>query len=258
MRLDDSILVAYVDGELDAGTARTVTEALIRDPEAQEKVRLLRESASLVRTAFEDPAYEKVPLDLVKRIEKITAASARRAHWRIPAALAASIAVAILTFAGGYTLRGTQSESTNFANQLMDEVAEYHVVYARQGEHQVELPADRRDELETWLGRVLHRQLTVPDLSAQGLAFRGGRLLVVEGRPVAQLLFLHPGDPERPLALCVAKGRPGDQPIRLERKNGLNFAYWQSKGFVYVLVGWDNKQYLTRLADELAPILDQG
>lgn len=258
MRLDDSILVAYVDGELDAGTARAVTEALTRDSEAQEKVQLLRESATLVRAAFQSPAYEDVPPDLAKRIDKLTVAPMRRANWRIAASLAASIAVAILAFAGGYVLRGMGTESADFANRLIDEVAEYHVVYAREGKHQVELSADQRGELEAWFGQEFHRRFTVPDLSAHNLTFRGGRLLVVDGHPVAQLLFSHPGDPERPLALCVTRGSPGNQPVRLEREQGVNLALWQSKGFVYVLVGWDDNQFLTGLAGGLPPILDQG
>ena len=47
--LDDSILVAYVDGELDAETEREVTAAIAEDPLAQKKVQAFRETAALVR-----------------------------------------------------------------------------------------------------------------------------------------------------------------------------------------------------------------
>ena len=37
--LDESTLVAYVDGELDPATTRKVAQAIERDPGAQDKVR---------------------------------------------------------------------------------------------------------------------------------------------------------------------------------------------------------------------------
>lgn len=60
-RLTESMLVAYVDGELDADQAVEVAEALRDDPDAQATVALLRRSATAVREAFDVPQHRPLP-----------------------------------------------------------------------------------------------------------------------------------------------------------------------------------------------------
>lgn len=84
----------------------------------------------------------------------------------------------------------------NERTAMMDEIAAYHLVYARQTEHLAEVPAERREHIEAWLGSLLNRSLKVPDLSSQGLKFEGARLLAIDAYPVAQLLWSREhGDP---------------------------------------------------------------
>ncbi len=65
---DDAMLVAYVDGELDAATARRLENAVAEDPAAQASIRLLRESASAARGAFVEILETPVPAALVDRL----------------------------------------------------------------------------------------------------------------------------------------------------------------------------------------------
>lgn len=256
-RLDDSTLVAYVDGELDATQMHGVAQALERDPVAQEKVRLLRLSASLVSAVFRDPTYQAVPPTLTASI--MAPRDAWKTHlrrWRVALPVAASITAAALLY-GGYSIGLLQGQqTTDFSERLMDEVADYHVVYAREDEHQVEVPAKRQAEIEAWLGERLHRSITVPDLSKDGLSFEGARLLVVDGEPVAQLIYLPPNEPHHPLGLCISFGAPGEEALTSESRNGVNLALWRRKGYTYVLVGWANRTFLTKLAHQIAPALD--
>lgn len=64
INLDDSTLIAYVDGELDAQTAREVEAKLADNPEAQAFVDRLREIAALSHVAFNDTLHEPVPQHL--------------------------------------------------------------------------------------------------------------------------------------------------------------------------------------------------
>src|SRR5690348_954888 len=147
-RLDDRTLVAYVNGELDAAQTHSVAQALERDPVAQEKVRLLRLSASLVSGVFRDPAYQAVPSSLAASLRAPRDAwKARLRRRRVALPVAASIAAAGLLY-GGYSIGVLHGQQTpDFSEQLMDEVADYHVVYAREDEHQVEVPAKRQAEI---------------------------------------------------------------------------------------------------------------
>ncbi|MGE3967712.1 MAG: hypothetical protein AB7F08_05705 [Dongiaceae bacterium] len=65
---DDAMLVAYVDGELDAATARRLENAIAEDAAAQASIRLLRESASAARGAFVEILETPVPAALVDRL----------------------------------------------------------------------------------------------------------------------------------------------------------------------------------------------
>jgi anti-sigma factor RsiW len=254
-RLDDSTLAAFVDGELDPAETRRVASALEHDPEAREKVRRLRQSASLVKAVFDQPVYRGVSAGLDEAI----AASAAGTGWRRFALPVAASIIAAAVFAGGFSLgemHGRQPQ--DFSARLLDEVADYHIVYAQEQEHQVELPAHRIDEIEAWLGNRLHRSLRVPDLSKRGLEFRGARLLVVDGKPVAQLLYGWPDQPQRPLALCISTGAPGMSGLTYERRGEVNLALWRSNAYTYVLVGWVDPSFLTQLAADVGPQLDHG
>lgn len=258
MRLDDSTLVAFVDGELDADAMRGVADAIEHDPEAREKVIRLRHAASLTRAVFDDPAYLQISPTVA---EAVTAAKPRLAmrfrRWRFAFPIAASVAAVMLS-AGAFILgeiRGQQMSSAS--DSILDEIAEYHVVYAKEVEHQVEVPAERIEHIQTWLGERLHRKLTVPDLSSHGLVFKGARLLVVDGNPVAQLVYDWPEQPQRPFAVCITLGEPGEGALQTDSRDGLNLALWRRNGYAYVLVGWVDMPFLTELAVELAPKLNQ-
>jgi anti-sigma factor RsiW len=101
------MLVAFVDGELDAEDSLAVHVALRHDPALRERVRLMRESAALLRAAYGDVARQPLPPALTSVIR--TAAGGRRrvrSRW-LPAAIAATIALAVGLSAGSVAPRLT-------------------------------------------------------------------------------------------------------------------------------------------------------
>jgi len=253
-RFDDDVLMAYVDGELDEPTARQVEAAIREDAETRRRVDLLRQSASLVGDVFRQPKYQRVSETLAWRFGASPQATLRRRFQRFVVPVAASIAAAVAGFGVGFW-RGGVTES-DFTNRLLDEVAEYHVVFSRERDHQVEVTPDRVDEIQSWLGQRLGRTLRVPDLSSRGLIFRGARLLVVSHRPVAELVYSFPDQLDRPLALCIAAGPPEEVALRSDTQDGVNLVVWGRKGFIYVLAGWVDPAFLAAVTAELAPALD--
>jgi anti-sigma factor RsiW len=264
-QFEDGTLVAFVDSELDAVTARKVEAAIAVDREMNRKVELLRLSGSIVREAFRSPEYERVSPLLAQKLAGLGRSQTGRSQtaqfqkprsrfsWRVALPIAASIAAAVIGFGAGVRHAGPG----DFAEYMMDEVAEYHAVYAREGEHQVEVKADRLDEIQSWLGDRLQRRLRVPDLTDQGLTFRGARLLVVDKRPVAQLLYSSPQSPDHPFGLCITTGTSAEMPLKMDDHDDLNLAFWAHQGFVYILVGWLDKPELEKISAKLRPELDQ-
>jgi surface antigen len=72
--IDDVMLVAFVDGELPPEDAFAVQEALRDDEELQDRVRVMREGASILRAAYGRIAHERLPVDLVRMVAEAPAA----------------------------------------------------------------------------------------------------------------------------------------------------------------------------------------
>jgi anti-sigma factor RsiW len=249
---DDNTLVAYVDGELDAATAREVERWLETSPAARNTVGKLRASAALVRAAFADAVHEPPPAGLVELLRTHPTRRAARANV-LP--IAASIALVVglgLGAAGG--LLGARQLAPQAAaavsmDRLLDDVAEYHRVYAREQRHMVEVPAAETPHLEDWLGRRMKGQLTIPDLASQGLAFQGGRLLAFDGKPMAELIYKPADGP--PVGLCIAFALPGMKGAGTVQRGDLTVLHWVDNGYVYSVVGWANDRQIHAIADSV-------
>jgi anti-sigma factor RsiW len=252
--LDDTLLMAFADGELDAATADQVKASIAHDPDALEKVRQFRQSTQLLRELFDQPQFRRMrsgPPEV-----PVLRGKPRSFSWPSHSLIAASMALFLLGMGAGAGVILVKP-GPSFSERLLDEVADYHVLYARESEHQVEVSATRVAHIETWLGNRLHRTLEVPDLSARGLTFVGARLLSVDGAPVAQLLYQAPGREHEPMAFCIAEDKSPDAAARGEEYNGLQEVTWSRSGYSYVLAGWESQDFLQSLASELAPKLDR-
>jgi anti-sigma factor RsiW len=222
----DSLLVAYVDGELDPEATQKVEALLATDPHASQTIEMFRVTAALVRDACFDCLHpEKSPvlsLPYRRRLRQ------QRRGW----AIAASLVAAMVGFGGGVTWADRPPSERA---ELIDEVASYHQLYSRETEHLVEVTADKIDNLTEWLGKRLGRTLEVPDLATAGLHFAGGRLLVVNNSPVAELMYTR--NHGLPIGICVTQMAGGDSPITIEQRGQERLASWVTGGYAYVVVG---------------------
>ena len=115
--LDESTLIAYVDGELDAATARMVENKLRSDSNATKYVEHLREIAALSRIVFNDTLHEAVPQALKDTILQSTVskdvssdanvvafAPRAKTEWKMALPMAAAVACLFLGLGvgGGY------------------------------------------------------------------------------------------------------------------------------------------------------------
>lgn len=224
----ETVLSAYVDGELDAAAAAEVEALLATDAQAQRLVEMYRETGALLRAAMAEPFFAEGSHDLLDRPRL----RAGRAGWPVAWAIAASIVACVIGFGGG-TVWGSWSGGPREA--LIDEVAEYHAVYSRETVHLVEVPAAQSEHLRTWLGHRIERRLDIPDLTAAGLQFAGGRMLVIGGKPAANLTYTR--DRGQPVALCILQSEGPAEELRVERRGGLRVAIWQDGHYAYLIVG---------------------
>lgn len=79
--IGDDILVAFVDGELDAGTHEKVAQAAASDPRIRQRVEMFRRTGELSRGAFAAVLEEPLPRALLDTVEE-----AGRKPARVPPA----------------------------------------------------------------------------------------------------------------------------------------------------------------------------
>jgi len=122
--LDESTLIAYVDGELDSETNRLVEGKLNENANAKKYVEHLREISALSRIAFNDTLHQSVPQALKDTIlnvkvepnqaaDNVVSFAAPRAknEWRMALPMAAAVAFLFLGLGGGYQYSKTSAEN---------------------------------------------------------------------------------------------------------------------------------------------------
>jgi len=257
-------LVAYVDGELPAAEARNIETWLAGDAEAQELRRNLQEDALALRGLFGAVLREPVPANLSAPLGGATAAPLQASGtvvelpgrsrprplglWLAAAAIACLAIGGLAGFFGGqYQARQEIAAIPPQPPSWIMQVAQYHQVYAREQRHLAEVPAEETPHIEAWLGKRLELPFKVPDLSAFGLTFKGARMLVINGEPVAQLIYL-PAD-GRALALCFIHSKREDKPLTASQQDDLNLVDWRVKGYGFVVIGWEDQKELRAIAE---------
>ena len=254
-------LSAYLDGELNQAEAAEIDVALARDPAFQAELDALLEADDFARMSFEKELNAPVQLDLIRTIKdaSLDAGPTLAAPAVLPAAaaprsrpiwgsLAAGFAALIIGGFGGYTY----SERTTPEPQRpgwIASIAEYHGVYADQKRHLVEVGADEVEHIEKWLGNTVGASFAVPDLAQHGLVFQGGRLVVANGKPVAQLMYTQ--DDGTVVALCLqksSKAPTADVAFNQQTIDRFDFVSWSANGADYVVIGPAGLQSLPSIA----------
>jgi anti-sigma factor RsiW len=254
---------AYLDGALSAAERAELEAQIARDPAVAAEVAALRAVDALLATGFQDMLDQPVPLHLARAIEAappvLQDAAAPGNVIAFPrrmsglAAMAASLVLIGIGAAGGMLVTRALQPGVQVAAVepgWLDHVAEYHAIYATQGRHLVEVPASETAHLETWLADMTGVPFTAPDLSALGLTFEGGRLLVAAGKPVAQLMYRDAKGAV--VAVCFKAG--GDaavgQPEFADRSIGnLDLVSWKSRDAAFVVVGDTGRSDLRVIAE---------
>lgn len=257
--ISDSVLVAYVDNELDATTRERVAGLIEQDPAVRERVAMFQRSTELLRAALNDPEYSAVPDGLAARTARmVERRSPRRWTW-----LALPLAAAIAGLVIGnlalprYLGLGVGQTAASRLGEILEEVAEYHSVFVREKEHFVEVPAARRDHIQSWLGNRVQYPFTVPNLESRGLAFAGARMLAIQGRPVAQLLYVR--DNGERIALCVALTKGAlEAPLQSIKEGGYTVFGWATGNHAFIVAGPESSSGLESLAKDLPRLLGQG
>jgi anti-sigma factor RsiW len=223
---------------------------------------VLRVEAKLA-LGFQDLLDRPVPLSLARAIEAASlpgiADDVGQAGPVTPLyggglrAIAASLVLLCIGATGGALLTRAIAPEVEVAQTpgWLDDVAAYHGVYAAQGRHLVEVPATETAHLESWLSETVGVTFRAPDLTANGLVFEGGRLLVARDKPVAQLMYRDAAG--QVVAICfIAGGDPaagsGVTPFADRRSGDFELVSWKSRDASFVVIGPSQRTDLRQIA----------
>jgi anti-sigma factor RsiW len=259
---DDTLLSAWLDGELDAQATAHVEAWLNEHPEAAARVRLWAADRDAMRERLDPVLHERVA-------DRLTRTVWRRAS--APWARAAAIAAVFLF--GGVLGAALMWEAARTAPQLLarpaapaswvQRAAVAHSVYVPEVRHPVEVNvADRtapdvraqEEHLSRWLTRRLDVPVKLFDLRDQGFELVGGRLLPDAAGPSAQLMYQRaPGERVTVYLRKPESGPRADAPaaFRYERQGELGLFYWVEGATGYALVGALPREQLLALAQAI-------
>lgn len=287
----DETLVAYLDGELDTAERRQVETWLDADPVARERLAAIAQADDLVRSAYGEIVNETVPEQLIAAARSETVGSASQANvvafkrhpfkrregagmrrpvlgWGSGLAAAAAVAGLLIGGTGGFLGAGWFAPANPNAerqvavaasnNSWLDNAAAYYkLTVSAGGSMLVDMPAngDTREAVQK-ISQNIAQQVRLPDLKPWGLNFQGARLVVVEGRPAAELVYTTENKAIGPLTLMIGSSKQADVAPTLDRRQDVNLLYWRHQGHAYVLTGQSDVGYLWGIANDVAWQLD--
>lgn len=260
MEFDETVLRAFVDGELSSSERGRVEAAITQSETLQASVAALRASCLPYRAAFDGEASPPVPAGLAERLAMFSAVAAsgnnepvkasqplnnvnqQRRDWLqwtgVGGALAASFAAGIGTRSMWPSLFGvnpTVGQGSSNAAAWVEAVASYQALYVRDT---VDRPADTKDRAASVISEFQNStqtKIVIPDLAAAGFAFKRVQRLSFNNKPLLQIAYL----PTLGLtgALCMMQAeKSGDVALQVLESHRLSVATWQREGLSYVFV----------------------
>jgi anti-sigma factor RsiW len=242
-------LHGFVDHLLNSARRSEVQAYLEAHPDVAARIAAFSRHREALRAATAPIADEPIPPQLNVRHLLEGRRRSQAWSWR---SMAASMLLLVVGGAGGWLLRGTTVErpETGGIRALAQEAAYTFDVYGADRSHPVEFgPADQA-QLVSWIASRIGRTVSVPDLTASGYAFMGGRL-VATPHGAAGLLMYSNGQGRR-LAMLV-RPMAVDKDTRMsEHSHGdIRQFTWASKGTGFSLVGPEPADLLHPIADEV-------
>jgi len=214
----ESMVDAYIDGEMTATESAAFEQALAACPECRQRLEAARELSGLLRGLPAEPA----PDLLRARIERELRIIAGRPQQRFrQMAMAASVIVALgVGWIGGSLMTpGTRETNELLAGYLRVSMSDTGVEVASSDRHTV----------KPWFAGRIDYAPPVHDLTAEGFPLLGGRVDLVDGRKVAVLVYRRN---QHRIALTLWPASPGNGTAPdFDQRDGFALASWRRAGF---------------------------
>ena len=240
--INDDDLHALADGRLPPERQPAVDAAIAGNADAAARINLYRRLNAGLHTCYDFMLNEPVPEHLTAR--------PRRRSWLPLARVAAVVALLAVGAAGGWLAHSMTDDYERPAEALADLAADAHLVYSSDVSHPVEVPSQEKDHLQKWLSKRLDRTVEVPDLSAVGYEFLGGRLLP-SGQGMAGQLMYQNVTGNRVSLYFVPAGDLRETAFRYIPVENVSVYYWHDDSLAYALASELPREQLKTICNEV-------
>lgn len=237
-------LHAYVDGQLPPEDLSRVTSWLMDHPDAEAKVREWQRQNRAVQLMFQ-PYQRSHPDD--NNLLKWQPAPQPRSRARMAGLAAAGLCLFVAGAVTGHFIPSARAPSLQEAS-LHDEASSAFLIYASEVRHPVEVRADEKDHLVTWLGKRLGHKFAAPDLTSLGFSLVGGRLVPVNGKAGALLMY-EDATGKRLTVLVGQSDEKATTSFRFASQGPVETFYWIDDRLSYAVTGEIPRDTLRRVAD---------
>lgn len=232
----------YVDGELDLVRSMEVE----RHAEACDRCTAEIRGLKALRTSMQSPSMRfHAPEHLLARVragerEKATA----RVSWQFRWAPLAYAVLLLLVFSGSLLLWRSAAQRETLADQVVS-----NHVRSLMAAHLYDVESTDQHTVKPWFHGKLDFAPPVQDFAAEGYPLVGGRLDVLDGHPVAAIIYQRR---QHPINYFVwpASGSGNSRPRNLT-ENGYNLIHWKSDGMEHWVISDLNDNELRVLAQLL-------
>jgi anti-sigma factor RsiW len=222
----ESMVDAYVDGELSATESAAFEAALPGCPECRRRLEETRAMSGFLRDLTTERAPDLLRAKIERELRAISSASRAKAgrnmpQWTKVMAMAASLIMAVSIGWVGGTFTGRPGVGD-------DELVSTYLRVAS-SDHPVDVASTDRHTVKPWFAGRIDYSPPVHDLTSDGFPLEGGRLDVVAGRKVSVLVYRH-NQHRVALSLWPSTASGNTVPKVIER-NGFTMAQWRHDGF---------------------------
>lgn len=247
---DDDTIVAWLDGEMDRADAQAFEQQLNSDEQLAARTAELMKSNQDYPGAFA-PLLDDAPTERMqaKLDAYLDDQSTKRAGISRRAMIAASLSFLVIGSGIGYLARPSE-EIHDENGHIRDLEAQYMSLYS--AETLLDLDSSP-SVLQKGLARTaqdIGLHVNEDQLALQSAELKMVRILRYESTSIAQIAWIHAD--YGPMALCIS---PLEQKSRTEitreTRHGMNVAWWNSRGYQFVLIGRNPASQLQDSAREL-------
>jgi len=166
---------------------------------------------------------QKICADLRPEVRMLPASRTRPWYWL------AAAAILLVAFVGW---RMSSGPGEDYRPEVASEIVDAHLRSLQPG-HLTVLASNDGSAVKAWFDSKLKFSFPVHDFANDGFPLQGGRVDVVEGRPVAALVYSRYG---RPVNVFVWPVRERDTPPREGSRQGYQWIDWRKGKIEYCAV----------------------